>query len=240
MRPAHSTTNQPFVNINVGGAQPNMFVMYCPTGRSRPAAQQAPNDLEPDLPHARFQKSIDVTGYKDKLTMTFDSSFIWRRIVFWSHERFTEALGPLKGDFNLPSRQYYTRQLTPITKSIDWKNLVFAGTEGIDYDTQTLHMAPLNKKAIYVQMDKTYTLNGGETSDFTIRHYKHWFPGGRIDYDDQESGNINVLSKPWSERSVRTKGNMYILDIFSDAGSHSSAVDVGRMYAEGRLYWKES
>lgn len=240
MRPAHATSNSPFVNIEVGGAQPNMFVLFSPTARSRSVAQQPPNDLEPNLPHARFQKSIDVTGYKDKLTMTFDSSFIWRRVVFWTHERFSQAIGPLKGDFNLPSRQYHTRQLTPLQKAPGWKNLVFEGTEGIDYDTATMHMAPLNKRAIYVQMDKTYTLNGGETSDFTIRHYKHWFPGGRIDYDDREKGNVNTVTTPWSEPSVRSKGNMYILDIFSDAGSHSSGVTVGKMFAEGRLYWKES
>lgn len=240
MRPAHNTTNSPFVNINVGGAQPNMFVMYCPTARSRPAAQAAPNDLVPNLPHSRYQQSIDIKNYRENVTMTFDSSFLWRRVVFWTHERFTEAVGPLKGDFNLPSRQYYTRQITPLTKAPDWKNLVFAGTEGIDYDTQTMHMAPLNRKAIRVQMDKTYRMNGGESADFTIRNYKHSFPGARMDYEQQESGNTDVLSGPWAEQSVKSKGNMYILDIFTDAGGHSSAVDVGKFFAEGRLFWRES
>lgn len=239
LRPAHQTNDQSWSPINVGGASPNTFFLYCPTGRGRPGNTTSGNPA--DLAHGRFRETIYWTGYQERMEVRATGSFLWRRVVFWSVNQIAAALGTKKGGGETSPFTYYTRQMTPITNDTTFRQFLFQGTEGIDYTITTQHLAPINRDNCKVVMDKTYRMNqGGFSNTDAMVSKKHWYPGGRIQYADREAGNLNQ-SSPWSVPNDQiSRGNMYVLDIFSDGGAKESTQQVGRFQAQGRCYWKES
>lgn len=238
-RPAHATNDESWSPINVGGATPNTFFLYCPTGRSRPGP--ASSGITPDAAHARFRDTVYWTGYQERMEVRSTSSFLWRRVVFWSMNQIVSALGPKKGGADASPFTYYTRQMTPIQNESTFRQFIFQGTEGIDYTISTQHLAPINRDNCKVVMDKTWRINqGGYSNTDALISKKHWYRGGRICYADNEAGNVNQ-SSPWSvTNDNKSRGNMYILDIFSDGGAKETTQQVGRFQCQGQSYWKES
>lgn len=235
IRPAHNTNDNSRSIINVGSSTPNTLILFSPTARARPGWT---NPGAPNMAHGRFNEKIYVSGYKERVAIQSTAPFIWRRIVFWTYNQIPAAIGPRKGGSDASTTAYYTRQMTPIVNAPALRNLVFQGTDGIDYTAETLYMAPLNHSRIDVVMDKSYNMNPLDSGVGRMQIRKHYYRGGRIWYMDEESGNRNDGS-PWSVPSSKSKGNMYILDVFSDGGFFSSARDAGAIQCEGRLYWSE-
>lgn len=236
MRGAHNASDNPTTGISVGGSDaPNTLLMFSPTARAR---VNWPNPGAPNQPHSRFAQQVYMTGYKERVSLQASAPFLWRRIVFWSSHRIPNAIGPKKGGGDASTFAYYTRQMTPIQNTVELRDLVFQGQDGIDYDARTLLIAPLNHHAIDVQMDKTYNLNAVGGSMPRIQNRKHFYRGGKLIYADTETGNVNA-SSPWSTHSRKSRGNMYILDVFGDNGFSDSKTQVGKFQTEGRLYWSE-
>ena len=157
MRGAHNASDNPTTGISVGGASaPNTLVMFSPTARAR---VNWPNPGAPVQPHSRFAQQVYMTGYKERVSIQAAAPFLWRRIVFWSSHRIPNAIGPKEGRSDASDFAFYTRQMTPIQNTVELRDLVFQGQDGIDYDARSLMNAPLNHHAIDVQMDKTYNLN---------------------------------------------------------------------------------
>lgn len=236
VRPAHQTNNATRTPIKVGGDNPNTMILYCPTARGRPAVKS--DGTVPNSPHARFNDRTYVSGYKESINIYSSGPFIWRRIVFWSYQQASVAAGPKAGGSDASSRAYYTRQMTPVENNDTLRQWIFDGTMGIDYHRNTMHQAPLNHRWIDVAMDKTYRFNGQGANLPRIQQFNHYYPGGVVQYADQEFGNVNDGS-PWSVTSRQSKGNMYIFDIFSDGGMDGGNNKVGNIQCEGKLYWSE-
>lgn len=236
VRPAHNTNNNPVTPIASTSTEPNTFILFCPTARTRPTYDSALGSRESR--HGRFNDKIYLSGYKERINISAFVSFLWRRIVFWAYVQIPAAMGPRKGGSDASASTYYTRQMTPISNQLDLRTLVFEGNQGVDYDVDTLIQAPVNKRFVHVQMDKTYNLNPNTTNP-KIFNFNHYYRGGPLWYQDNESGNYNTGS-PWSCPNRSSKGNMYILDIFSPGVQADQGRDMGLVQCEGRLYWSES
>lgn len=235
IRPAHATNNNVSTAISAGGNTPNTLILFSPTFRGKRYVQNIPSAV--DQPHSRHNRQIYFTGYKERIGVLATSHFFWRRIVFWSYQRVPIAGGPIKGGSEGQPQAYYTRQLTPIANTEELRNWVFRGTSGVDYTPATLHQAPLDHDNIDVVMDKTYQMNSNSGEPKMV-YRKHFFRGGRIIYADDEVGNYDIGS-PYSSLSRRSKGNLFILDVFSDGSFHSSNQQVGQFQTEGHLFWSE-
>ena len=236
IRGAHNASDNPTAAISVGGASaPNTLLMFSPTARAR---VNWTNPGAPNQPHSRFAQQVYMTGYKERVGIQATAPFLWRRIVFWTYHRIPNAIGPKKGGGDASTFAYYTRQMTPISNTVELRDLVFKGMDGIDYDARSLLNAPLNHQSIDVQMDKTYSMNAVGGSMPKIQNRKHFYRGGKMIYADTETGNVNA-SSPWSSQSRKSRGNMYILDVFGDMGFSDTKTQVGKIQTEGRLYWSE-
>ena len=239
IRPAHQTNDNTWANISVGGSTPNTFILFCPTARQRNGPVGA--GFFPSLDYGRSSKEIYFKGYKERMSVFATSSFVWRRIVFWSVNQVANAIGPKKGGGDASVNAFYTRQMTPTENSASFRDFIFQGTDGTDYTANTLHHARVDRESNYVVMDKTYNINVKDSSDVYMLNLNHYYKGGRINYDDEESGSVLVNSSPWSVANPRgTMGNMYILDIFSDGGGRESNQQVGRCEFSGVTYMNES
>lgn len=230
----HNTSNTTFVPIAVTDAEPNMFLGFCPTWL--PHNTGAATTVGPATRHRRGQPTIFFKGYRENVNLTVQSSVIWRRVVLWSYRRVVEMQPPLKG--TAPAA-YHVRQLTPISNTVAFRTWLFAGTQGIDYTVQTLHQAALNTTNFVVQSDKTRTINWNvdATVDFKYYEKKFWNPGGKIVYPYDEQGETTSLGAGgFSANSRESKGNMYIIDIFSAPGTNGT---VGNFSPQGTRYWKE-
>lgn len=236
IRPSHAKNDKTVTTITAGGGNPNSLILYCPTARSR-VKWDFPG--YPKLAHARAQDKVYFTGYKERIDVQAQTFFIWRRIVFWTYNQIDAAIGPTKGGGGNNNFGHLTRQMTPIQNTRVLRNLVFQGEDGIDFTAQTLHLAPLNHSRIDVQMDKSWNMNPIGANAYKMQSRKHFFRGGKIEYSDSEVGGA-VFSSPWSSPCRKSKGNMYILDIFSDGGFHDSNQEVGKIQCEGKVYWSES
>lgn len=235
IRPLRDENNNQKTDITVGGGEPNTMILFCPTARQR-AFVSGDQTKTPNEQHGRWKEDIYLTGYKERVDIASSGPFLWRRCVFWSYLQIDSAIG--RRTQSTRAGPYYTRQMTPIVNTEALRNAFFEGTSGVDYTPQNLHMAPLNRRALDVVMDKTYRFTGQSDNVTRLSQRKHYFPGGRIQYNDLQVGSIGEGS-PWSVPSRTSKGNLYILDIFSDANLSSNSVTPGVVTCSGKLYWSE-
>ena len=212
----------------------NTFFLFCPTflpGRSAVRARYA---------HERSNSRIHFTGYREKVMMKMTQSVIWRRIVVWSHERVSAAKPPIKGGGgtqSVPGKRQ--RNILPQANTEYFREWLFQGTQGIDYTTNTIHQAPINRSNVTVSYDRTSIINPNNApteGNGKLIEKKFWNPGGLIKYDDDEAGSKNFNEPGWSARSGNSKGNMYIVDIFTTPGISSAS---GVFQPQGTTYWVE-
>lgn len=209
----------------------NTFFGFCATFMPGRAG------IRPEFGHERHNDRIHFTGYREKVLVQANESMIWRRLVVWSHER-RLALQPrtIEGSGGAVIRQ---RNITPQANTENFREWLFQGTQGIDYTTQTIHQAPVNRSNVTVQYDRTSIINpntGPTLGNGKLIEKKFWNPGGLIKYDDTEAGTKDFNHPGWSARSGASKGNMYIIDIFNTPGVNSSA---GVFQPQGVTYWVE-
>lgn len=216
---------------------PNTFFGFCPTFRQLLSSNSSVNTL----PHSRQSAKIGFTGYKERVLIATGSSLIWRRIVLWSYTQFTPAQPPVKGQ-STDNPNWYGRQTTPLENTIALREFLFEGTDGTDYTVHSIHEAKLNRNNFTVAYDRTRWLNPThDTEDFGYqKEFKFWNPGGKIIYDDDESGSEKLPANGWSSSTRESRGNMYIFDIFnSGLGLTSDVSNIARFCPQGTAYWVE-
>lgn len=230
MKPAHETNMNDFAPIGY----PNTFFMFCPTFR--------PSNLDDTagatVPLARQSSHIGFTGYKEVVNIATAKPLVWRRVVFWSFERYTMAQPPLK---DAGDTRFLTRNITPI--QIGSVQELFKGTINVDWTQNTLNQVPMDTHKMRVVSDRRRTINprfqSTNTYDYVVEQ-KYWYRGGKIIYDDSEYGSEILEPSGFASLAPQQKGNLYILDMFTDAFSSTADLSsVARFSATGTAYWVE-
>lgn len=219
------------INAEIKAGQNTIFT-YCPTYIPKRYALQ-------ENEHVRSQPRTYFSGYKERIHLRLSEPITWRRIVMWSYLRLNTAKPPTKPSAN--GHHVITRQLTPIPNDPTFRNFMFEGNHVSDYKNLTLHQAMLNKAHYTVIYDKTFQMNTHGAANFE-KEFKFWHKGGKLIYDDLESGE-DVVGGPgnsgWCSYSREGKGNMYVIDILSNYNPNVGAV-IGHMTPTGCMYWAES
>lgn len=208
----------------------NTFFIFCPT------FLPAKSGNRPTYDHERSASVIHFTGYREKVLIQAHESMIWRRIVVWSHEKLTAGTPPMKNQ-GPEGLQYRTRNISPIPNTAALRNFLFTGTQGIDYTKQTIHQASLNRANVTPVYDRTSIINpnnGPTLGNGKLVEKKFWNPGGKLVYDEVESGAKDFVNNGWVAQSGSSRGNMYIFDIFNTPGVTSTA---GVFQPQGKTYW---
>lgn len=231
--PSTDNTSQTQAPLNLGT---NVFA-FCPTYR----------DLNPALQNTRETAFTFAKGYRERITIRVSQPVLWRRIVFWSYDRFFSTYPFQVSEPTDTDQDYYLRRL-------DHKNLygaqsqlrqgLFRGTSGIDYTNSSLHNAVIDRQKNRVKYDRTINVTpnyDASTDEFgKIMERTQWHPcNAKIMYDDIEEGS-SVIRNGWSSVARRSAGNMYIVDIIStgDSGLDTST-QVGTVAMHGTYYWHE-
>lgn len=230
MKPAHLTNDNDFSPIGF----PNTFFLFCPT--YRPA--QLEDTPGATIPLARASSHIGYTGYKEVVNIATGKPLVWRRMVFWSFDRYVDAQPAVKDVSGVGT---LNRNITPL--GLGTAQQFFKGTLNVDFTANTLHQVPLDTNKCQVVSDRRRTLNpryqSSDTYDF-IFEQKFWYRGGKIIYDDSEYGSKVLEPSGWASLAPQQKGNLYILDMFTDAFSSTANLDsIARFSATGTAYWVE-
>lgn len=226
------------------------MMLFCPTFRQK--YDVAADTNIPDNKTIREQSKVYFKGYREESLLRIVKPLLWRRIVYWSFRRDEQAI-PYR--YDTASRfEYYTRRTTFVAPSASDYSNWFQGTNGVDYHQYNLIFAKFNNNRNKVVYDKTKVMNPGVnwsgyagTNGFTdtgLHPVKWWFKGGYIQYDDKERGSEVATNdrNGWSALDPVSKGNMYILDIFSQGWDNDTVGtndEVGTISNQGVAYWHE-
>lgn len=203
--------------------------LWAPATRSYEEVENSPAD--------RNSTTCFFVGIKESLYMFANTPFIWRRIVFWSFNRylFAESVENTDG-----TRFRRSEQFTPSTHP-ELVEEVFEGTLDTDFQARTLFDAKVDRNKIRVVSDRRRIINPGMERG-ALRDMKLWTGvRRRIIYDDDEFGR-NVASSVWSAQTPGSMGNLYILDLFSVAlNSVATGPEAGSVrYNSTTVYWREN
>nr|QJB18663.1 MAG: capsid protein [Genomoviridae sp.] len=186
-------------------------------------------------PQDRNRQDIFFVGWKDVMYMEIGQALIWRRIIFWSYERYEFAQSVLNSSGN------YFRRWEPYTNSThpEVTQDILRGTEGIDYAERFTFDAQTDSKKIRVIYDKKRVINPKSTI-ITVKNYKMWHPIRRkIVFDNPESGD-SLEEGVWSVESPNSAGNLYVLDMFAHAVGSTGASLSTSIRPESTVYWRET
>lgn len=115
------------------------------------------------------------------------------------------------------------------------KGVLFKGAEGVDWDD--VIVAPVDTTRVTLKSDKTYVYKSGNERGI-LREHKLWHPMNKnLVYDDDESGQTEQTNNT-SVQDNRGMGDYYVLDIFSQGASGSTADKLSIRY-NSTLYWHE-
>lgn len=247
----HATATDPILStpnsaIRTGAT----YFMHCPSYRDK-FVDGAPND------HQRESTEVFFKGWSERVTIRNAKPLMWRRIVFWSFRRLSKGI-PYRYDSSTTPENVKTYKRRGDYYLNDAEiNSLFNGTVNLDFTAHNRWMAPLDRHHCRIVSDRTTTLNPGYDltasasegfSDGVIRHQKFWYGGkqgsGRIIYEDQEAGSM-VFNEDngWSSYDPKSKGNLYVMDIFSQGWDDLTPPDeraiVGTVEFNGTSYWHE-
>ncbi|AKA58511.1 capsid [Mongoose feces-associated gemycircularvirus a] len=218
--------------------------LFCPTARSS-------EWTEGEREVTRQQSRVFARGYKERINIvTSDSTnWIWRRIVFSTHNRLWEAFPPGTVE------KYYeggtgvfqpgqTRAMWNFAPSLGGapaaavNYAVFEGERGNDW--LNFMNATTNKKFIKVMSDVTQKLEG--TNDRPRQyHFNRWYPFNKnFTYNEKERGDTKPsqdYQSKFSSNEIGSMGDVYVLDLFNSANG-----EVGNQLGfqcHGTYYWHE-
>ncbi|UBQ66265.1 Cap protein [finch CRESS-DNA virus] len=202
--------------------------MWAPATRSYDEVENSPAD--------RNSTKVYFVGVKESLYMYANTPFIWRRVVFWSYNRylFAESVENSEG-----TRYRRSEQFGPTTHP-ELVEEIFEGTLNTDYQNRTLFDAKVDRSKIRVISDRRRIINPGMERG-ALRDMKLWTNvRRRIIYDDDEFGR-NVASSVWSAQTPGSMGNLYILDLFSVGINSVAGSEAGSVrYNSTTVYWREN
>ena len=150
-------------------------------------------------------------GVKERLDPYAVFPFVWRRVVFWTHQRF-EQFRTIEGLGGTRFRLGVTYGVSDLS-AFDIQELMFKGSAGVDWDTTRPIDARLDTQRIRVVSDRKVNFNpNSEQGRYSL--FKRWHPIRRkIIYDQQENGD-DMTPNYWSTVSPTSSGNLYIVDFF--------------------------
>ena len=160
--------------------------------------------------------------------------FVWRRVVFWTHQRF-EQFRTIEGLGGTRFRLGVTYGVSDLS-AFDIQELMFKGSAGVDWDTTRPIDARLDTQRIRVVSDRKVNFNpNSEQGRYSL--FKRWHPIRRkIIYDQQENGD-DMTPNYWSTVSPTSSGNLYIVDFFGfppGLGQGAAA----RLSIQSTVYWR--
>lgn len=213
------TTWDPLPDTIIAGDGNYHTIMWCPSARWR----------DPDE-NQRNRQTVYLKGFRDVFTCRTPNAvvFLWRRIVFTSHIKYTQALA------NNGTKTYYRNMNVDQSQALSMIEDLLAGKNGQDW------VDPVNGKVDTrinkLISDKTrYIRPDGAFGD--IKTFKMYYPlNTNFTYDDEEQAG-GEESDPWASGG-RAAGNVYVIDMFkSNIGTQANAAL--NIKAQGTLYWHE-
>lgn len=192
------------------------------------------NQIE-HAPAHRNSQEIFFVGVKERLDPYAVFPFVWRRVVFWTHQRF-EQFRTIEGLGGTRFRLGVTYGVSDLS-AFDIQELMFKGSAGVDWDTTRPIDARLDTQRIRVVSDRKVNFNpNSEQGRYSL--FKRWHPIRRkIIYDQQENGD-DMTPNYWSTVSPTSSGNLYIVDFFGfppGLGQGAAA----RLSIQSTVYWRE-
>jgi len=223
---AGDTSNASAILVNGDEVVMNL---WAPLTRNFEETENSPAD--------RNATKVFFVGIKESLYMFANTPFIWRRVVFWSFNRylFAESVENTDG-----TRYRRSEPFTPTTHP-ELVEELFEGTLDVDWQRRTLFDAKIDRGKIKVVSDRRRIINPGMERG-AMRDMKLWTSVRRqVIYDDDEFGR-DIASSVWSAQTPGSMGNLYVLDLFSiPIGSVAVGPEAGNVrYNSTTVYWREN
>ena len=114
------------------------------------------NQIE-HAPAHRNSQEIFFVGVKERLDPYAVFPFVWRRVVFWTHQRF-EQFRTIEGLGGTRFRLGVTYGVSDLS-AFDIQELMFKGSAGVDWDTTRPIDARLDTQRIRVVSDRKVNFN---------------------------------------------------------------------------------
>lgn len=195
-------------------------------------------------PATRTSQECYMVGLKENIEVFTNTGlpWQWRRIIF-TVRGFDLLTNPTGGTFPLwrIDSKGFRRclfSLLSANATAIWANiqtLLFKGQFNTEY-TEFIQ-APLDHERVDIKYDKLITVSSGNASG-KLKQYKMWHKMGHnlIYDDDQVDGEQTV--QMLSNRSRRSMGDHYVIDIFKPLPG-GSASDTLTFTPNSTLYWHE-
>lgn len=193
------------------------------------------NEIEHSPAHRNSQQ-IFFTGVKETMDPYAIYPFHWRRVVFWTHERFPQfetvvAAGGTRFRYGVT----YGVTDTPVQAI---QELMFQGTIGIDWDPTRPMDARLDRHRIKIVSDRRVNFNP-QSDNGRYSVFKRWHGiRRRIMYDQEEAGD-DQISDIWSTVAPTSSGNLFIVDFFGFPPGLAQGAQA-RLGLQSTVYWRES
>ena len=191
------------------------------------------NQIE-HAPAHRNSQEIFFVGVKERLDPYAVFPFVWRRVVFWTHQRF-EQFRTIEGLGGTRFRLGVTYGVSDLS-AFDIQELMFKGSAGVDWDTTRPIDARLDTQRIRVVSDRKVNFNpNSEQGRYSL--FKRWHPIRRkIIYDQQENGDdmTQIIGRLCLLRVVAIC-TLWISLGFLRVGSGAAA----RLSIQSTVYWRE-
>jgi len=190
--------------------------------------------------HTRNAQDIFFRGFKEKFwVLTRNVPLIHRRVVFWAQIVPTRARATVVPNAQADAPPTYYRNFTEIQDDSDLMNYLFQGEAGLEYENLYWLSAKLDRRRTLVISDTTKKFNPGNETGMQ-KLYSTWIGiNRRLSYPDEESGSAE-FSDPWVAPSPWSKGNLFVMDMFSQGFDPPSAGDEATFCTQSTVYWHEA
>jgi len=237
----------------------NVF-LWCPTYMNHEQQEQGE--------HVRNKEDIFFRGFKDTWTFANGTNGPWvhRRIVFWSHQQYPAGI-PVQSSY---APDVFLRPLNRLDLTVlgnqKFMETIFRGTLNIDYKNYL--NAVVDRRRVGLVSDEKIRHQprygaadaDGDIHGEIIKTYtRSTFVNRRIQYDDEEKGNLDVpgddgeepggpgdgSGSPWSVNGPNSPGNLYVLDMFilgvlgRPPGGALPGTVFGNISTDAVVYWHE-
>lgn len=190
--------------------------------------------------HTRNAQDIFFRGFKEKFwVLTRNVPLIHRRVVFWAQIVPLQARASVVPNAQADAPPTYYRNFTEIQGDSDLMNYLFQGEAGLEYENLYWLSAKLDRRRTLVISDTTKRFNPGNETGMQ-KLYSTWIGiNRRLSYPDEESGSAE-FSDPWVAPSPWSKGNLFVMDMFSQGFDPPSAGDEATFCTQSTVYWHEA
>lgn len=204
--------------------------LFCPNYRNL--------DRDVSNDHTRNAQDVYFRGFKEKFwVQTSQVPLVHRRIVFWCQQVIDNARPHVVPVTNSPPTYY--RSFTPIQGNSFLMQYLFQGTPDTDYSNLFWPTAKLDRRNCQVISDTTKITNPGNDTG-TQKLYSTWVGvNRRMSYPDEERGS-GEQSNPWAAPTPYGKGNIYVMDMFSQGFEPPPVGEAATFTTQSTVYWHEA